>query len=590
MSTGNYPVKKTGSADNERLQINKALESIFQVLSRADQWDQAVSWGDHSQEGYASALSELSAFADLGVPANLTLSTTLEKLPSGNETHSIEASWTKAGDSSIVYDLEIRECDPSTVVDQNSPSDIIANTTLYSIPIVSNDVQESIIKYRSFFEPDVRYFFRVRIRQNILVSNWSAFENITTSPSADIPPAPTSLTATSYIDAVKLTWDYAYVSNPDVAKIEILRDSAVIDDVPRPAKQYIDASLESGVTYDYQVRAVTFNGTNSVLSSTVSNQPVQSTVIIRAPSAPGARPDGSALKPGDRWVDTDQGNFPYVWSGTAWVAEYTQFPGSNLNNGTVSSSKFATDLTSDNYSAGTAGWKIERDTGDVEFNNITARGDIVTGINPSERVEITSGGDYRIWVGSGDKTDANGVFWVKGDGSVKIDKGAFGLGAEPNVGSTSAANTTNVTQTNNPLVATFSEFESNGQSVSVDVVFDHLARKVTSNSIPISCPVPSSNTTGFLALQRSLDNGSTWSGNLSTASFTIVATASYVEDPAPLYVCTQEARGTISRTLVDSAPVADGTNVRYRIVFSSWSSWFLASQVQVNEISASYTQ
>ena len=59
MSTGNYPVKKTGSADNERLQINKALESIFQVLSRADQWDQAVSWGDHSQEGYASALSEL---------------------------------------------------------------------------------------------------------------------------------------------------------------------------------------------------------------------------------------------------------------------------------------------------------------------------------------------------------------------------------------------------------------------------------------------------------------------------------------------------------------------------------------------------
>lgn len=558
MSTGNYPVKKTGSADNERLQINKALESIFQVLSRADQWDQAVSWGDHSQEGYASALSELSAFADLGVPANLTLSTTLEKLPSGNETHSIEASWTKAGDSSIVYDLEIRECDPSTVVDDTSPSDIIANTTLYSIPIVSNDVQESIIKYRSFFEPDVRYFFRVRIRQNILVSNWSAFENITTSPSADIPPAPTSLTATSYIDAVKLTWDYAYVSNPDVAKIEILRDSVVIDDVPRPAKQYIDASLDEGVTYAYQVRAVTFNGTNSVLSSTVSNQPVQSTVTIRSATLPNFRPDGSALKQGDIWIETDEGDRPYTWNGTSWIAQYTEIPGDNINDNSITAAK----ISVTNLEA------ISTNTGTLTSNLIRTAAS-------GQRLELTDPGTdatYSIWIGDGTKNDANSVFYVKHDGSAFINKTEFDIQTgEVNVGSFSNANSSTGGSGGNTLVASSgaTPITVGAGGIKFEVNFFFVAATSDNNVADNACPV-GTDISGELELLRNTSNTISGATSVQTITFRSADIRDWVEDSDPSLapgVCNIRNDTDLIKIFVDTGVTGD---YHYFVRFSQW--------------------
>lgn len=48
-----------------------------------------------------------------------------------------------------------------------------------------------------------------------------------------------------------------------------------------------------------------------------------------------------------------------------------------LADAAVSSIKLATDLQSDNYVAGVSGWKIERDTGGVEFGSGTFRGTIV---------------------------------------------------------------------------------------------------------------------------------------------------------------------------------------------------------------------
>ncbi len=56
---------------------------------------------------------------------------------------------------------------------------------------------------------------------------------------------------------------------------------------------------------------------------------------------------------------------------TAAVVERTIGPAS------VSSLKIAASLQSDNFSSGSAGWKIERDTGSAEFQDVTVRGKIV---------------------------------------------------------------------------------------------------------------------------------------------------------------------------------------------------------------------
>lgn len=330
-----YPVKKTGSADNERLQINKALESIFQTLARADSWDEAASWGDHNKAGYATALSELEQFAEFGIPGTPTLNKTRETSANGTEVHAIEATWPKAGDETIVYDLEIRESDPDTVINASNTADILDKSTPYAVPIVSNDTQDTVISYKSFFDANTRYWFRVRFRKNILVSNWSPFSNITTTPNEDTPAAPTSLAASAISDGVSLSWNYDFDANFNVAKIEILRDGVLIDSVARPALTYIDEPLTLQQQYTYTVRARTFQGIQSLASNSASATPLRSTITIYATEAPNERPDESPLRDGDRWVDTDDGNRPYTRVGTSWVQEYTKIPGNNINPGTM---------------------------------------------------------------------------------------------------------------------------------------------------------------------------------------------------------------------------------------------------------------
>ena len=65
-----------------------------------------------------------------------------------------------------------------------------------------------------------------------------------------------------------------------------------------------------------------------------------------------------------------------------WTCEFVaeQHPGAAAATVTFTSPAnyiaVSSDLESNNYNAGNAGWKIERATGNAEFNNITARGDI----------------------------------------------------------------------------------------------------------------------------------------------------------------------------------------------------------------------
>jgi hypothetical protein len=88
---------------------------------------------------------------------------------------------------------------------------------------------------------------------------------------------------------------------------------------------------------------------------------------IRATSAPTTRSDGSALVDGDGWLDSANGNKPYTWNGTSWVAAYTEIDGGAITTGSI---------VSGNYSAGSAGWSINED-GSAELNEVTVRGTVV---------------------------------------------------------------------------------------------------------------------------------------------------------------------------------------------------------------------
>jgi hypothetical protein len=58
-------------------------------------------------------------------------------------------------------------------------------------------------------------------------------------------------------------------------------------------------------------------------------------VTIRSATEPTERPNTDALRTGDVWIDTANGDKPYSWNGSAFIAAYTQISGGAITTGTV---------------------------------------------------------------------------------------------------------------------------------------------------------------------------------------------------------------------------------------------------------------
>lgn len=102
----------------------------------------------------------------------------------------------------------------------------------------------------------------------------------------------------------------------------------------------------------------------------------------------------------------------------------------------ITSKKIATNIQSDNYVAGVSGWKIWRNTGDAEFNNVTVRGTIyatagaIGGFNIGTDYirdaansfglasTVTGGDDVRFWAGDTFANRATSKFRVTEGGAV----------------------------------------------------------------------------------------------------------------------------------------------------------------------------
>lgn len=287
----NFPIKKTGNVDNERVQINKALADIFETLARSGEWDGAFEWGDHNKAGYATELTETEQFEALGLPQNLQLTEAIVISKNGTERNTVEATWLKVPDDTILYDLEIRQSDPATVIDATDPLDILNNTTMFTVAIVGNEEADSNIVFNIFLDGGVRYWFRLRIRKGSLVSPWTDFENVTTSLATAQPDPPQSLTVEPIIQGALVKWtiptDSAIIEKMEVYRREVGQTTdPVVAEVANPGNTFTDADLDSAITYEYKVASVSFRGVESNPTDWISVQPLPVEADFVTPAVP----------------------------------------------------------------------------------------------------------------------------------------------------------------------------------------------------------------------------------------------------------------------------------------------------------------
>lgn len=111
--------------------------------------------------------------------------------------------------------------------------------------------------------------------------------------------------------------------------------------IPGTATRYLDlAATGSGAFLKHPALELRADGT-----IVVGFIPPGSGVSIRSTAPPVTRPDGSALQSGDQWIETDAGDKPYSWSGSAWVASYTQIDGGSITTGTVNAARISIGAT-----------------------------------------------------------------------------------------------------------------------------------------------------------------------------------------------------------------------------------------------------
>lgn len=161
----------------------------------------------------------------------------------------------------------------------------------------------------------------------------------------------------------------------------------------------INSTLEDG--FVIQANRITISGTTTF---TAGYNPAEKIKTYYQTTAPVASPT-IILATGDLWIDTDDNNKMYRWSGTAWVvtldkistggaeADITTISGAKITTNTIdcaalkTSTLSAKTITLDNAGAGciiktsnydaTHGWQIDG-AGNAVFNSVTVRGNIGT--------------------------------------------------------------------------------------------------------------------------------------------------------------------------------------------------------------------
>jgi hypothetical protein len=302
-------------------------------------------------------------------------------------------SWTKATNSFIEnYGIEWKNVDET--VYQTAQSDGEDNSIIIS-PL----------------ETGAQYNVRVRaITASGLTGSYASSLPYTHGGDTTAPSPVTSLTAVGGPKNVTLDWT-APTTDSDASVLYDLKGYNVYRNTSnsQPASpaafsgsdKFVDGGLAANTTYYYWVKAVDYSGneSTSVASGSVTTDAAVVSTDTRIytgvvyyqtlqqaqPSTPSASSfNESTLVLGgltSGWSESQPSVEISSLVIKEWSSKYkVEFDAQNNSTITFSTPSGAfqvtDDLESDNYVANTSGWKLERDTGDIEVNSGLFRGDI----------------------------------------------------------------------------------------------------------------------------------------------------------------------------------------------------------------------
>ena len=302
-------------------------------------------------------------------------------------------SWTKATNSFIEsYGVEWKDVDET--VYQTAQSDGADNSIIIS-PL----------------ETGTQYNVRVRaITASGLTGSYAAALPYTHGGDTTAPSPVTALSAVGGPKNVTLDWT-APTTDSDASVLYDLKGYNVYRNTSNsePASpvafsgsdKFVDGGLAANTTYYYWVKAVDYSGneSTSVASGSVTTDEAVVSTDTRIytgvvyyqtlqqsqPSTPSASSfNESTLVLGgltSGWSESQPSVEISSLVIKEWSSKYkVEFDAQNNSTITFSTPSGAfqvtDDLESDNYQANTSGWKLERDTGDIEVNSGLFRGDI----------------------------------------------------------------------------------------------------------------------------------------------------------------------------------------------------------------------
>lgn len=332
-------------------------------------------------------------------------------------------SWTQANNKFIShYEVEWKDVDESSYLH----TQIEANESSVIIGPLETGTQ-----------------YNVRVRAVTIAGirgAWVAATPYTHGGDSTAPSPVTSLTATGGPKIVTLDWTAPTTDSDastlyDLKGYNIYRNTTNSQPVSPIAfsgsDKYVDGGLAASTTYYYWVAAVDFTGneSTSVASGSVTTDaPVSGvdadtriytgkvyyqTLQASSPSTPSATSFSettlsfSGLTSG--WAETQPRVDATSTTVKEWSSKYkVEYDADDNETITFSTPdgafQITDDLESDNYITGTSGWRIERDTGNAEFQNAIIRGtlnanDITAGTISAARIPTLSTAKFDIFTG-----------------------------------------------------------------------------------------------------------------------------------------------------------------------------------------------
>jgi hypothetical protein len=285
-------------------------------------------------------------------------------------------------------------------------------------------------------------------------------------------------------------------------------------------------------------------------------------------------------------ADTITGNMIKADTITAFNIDADTITANEIKTGTITSLNIGADqIKAVNIDAGavTANKIDVANLSAISASTGTLTSNLIRTAATGQRLELTDSGTdatFAIWIGDSTKNDANGVFWVKHTGAAKIDGGTFNIGTRGD--SATASNTALAAQGSNTLTVSTGDFTSNGNAINITGAAVYFANSQPSGTCAVNYSAVPAGVNGNLRVQRSTDGGSNWTNVGSLVPFEAPTnTQDFGTSPDPV-ICYTSASLDKTFTVFDSSPPTG--NVRYRIIYDSFASFFTTGQTQTNRL------